>query len=292
MKLGLHLSNFTYGVPTAELAAKITEIVVGGEAAGFDRLSVMDHYFQIPHVGPVDSEMFEAYSILGYIAAKTSRLKLGVLATGVTYRNPGFLAKQVAGLDVLSRGRAWLGIGAAWFQREHEGLGFAFPPLAQRFQMLEEAIQICEQMWSDDNDPFTGKHYQLKETRCSPRPLQRPRPRILVGGSGEKKTLRLVARYGDACNVRGADPESTRRLLGILGEHCQREGRDYASIEKTIVTRFDPGPSGERADQEVERLGRFSEIGVQAALGYLVGCEDPRVMEAMATKVIPQLERL
>ena len=146
-------------------------------------------------------------------------------------------------------------------------------------------------MWSDDNGPFTGKHYQLKETLCSPRPLQQPRPRILVGGSGEKKTLRLVARYGDACNVRGADPESTKRLLGILGEHCQREGRDYASIEKTIVTRFDPGPSGERADHEVERLGRFSEVGVQAAMGYLVGCEDPRVMEAMATKVIPQLER-
>src|SRR5580765_1458680 len=193
MKLGLHLSNFTYGVPAAELAAKLTEIVVGGEAAGFDRLSVMDHYFQIPHVGPVDCEMFEAYSILGYIAAKTSRLKLGVLATGVTYRNPGFLAKQLAGLDVLSCGRAWLGIGAAWFQREHEGLGFAFPPLAQRFEMLEEAIQICAQMWSDDNGPFTGKHYRLNETLCCPRPLQRPRPRILVGGSGEKKTLRLVA---------------------------------------------------------------------------------------------------
>jgi len=134
-------------------------------------------------------------------------------------------------------------------------------------------------MWSDDNGPFTGKHYQLKETLCSPRPLQRPRPRILVGGSGEKRR---------PC---GADPDSTKRLLEILGEHCKREGRDYASIEKTMVTRFDPGPSGERADQEVERLGRFSEIGVQAALGYLVGCEDPRVMEAMATKVIPQLER-
>jgi F420-dependent oxidoreductase-like protein len=287
MKLGLHLSNFTYGVPASGLAGKIDEIVTGAEAAGFDRLSVMDHYFQIPVVGPAENEMFEAYSILGYIAAKTSRMKLGVLATGVTYRNPGFLAKQVTGLDVLSGGRAWLGIGAAWFEREHEGLGFAFPPLKERFARLEEAIQICEQMWSDNDGPYIGKHYQLKETLCSPRPVQQPRPKILVGGSGERKTLRLVARYADACNVRGADPESTERLLGILGEHCEKEGRDYGSIEKTIVTRFDPGAHGERAEQEVERLARFAEIGVEAALGSLVGCEDPRVMTAMAERVIP-----
>jgi len=265
---------------------------MGAEAAGFDRLSVMDHYFQIPGVGPAENEMFEAYNILGFIAAKTSRLKLGVLATGVTYRNPGFLAKQVTGLDVLSGGRAWLGIGAAWFEREHLGLGFAFPPLKQRFEMLEEAVRVCEQMWSDNDGPFTGKHFQLKETLCSPRPIQSPRPPILIGGSGERKTLRLVARYADACNVRGADPEGTERLLGVLREHCDREGRDYRSIEKTIVTRFDPGPAGERADQEVERLARFAEIGVQAALGYLVGCEDPRVMETMATKVMPRVAGL
>lgn len=289
MKIGLHLSNFTYGVPAAGLAGKITEIVTGAEAAGFDRLSVMDHYFQIPVVGPAENEMFEAYGALSYIAAKTSRLKLGVLATGVTYRHPGFLAKQIAGLDVLSGGRAWMGIGAAWFEREHVGLGFPFPPLKQRFEMLEEAIQVCEQMFSDNNGPYHGRHYQLEETLCSPRPLQSPRPPILIGGSGEKKTLRLVARYADACNVRGADPEGTERLFGILQEHCEREGRDYGAIEKTIVTRFDPGPNGERADQEVERLARFAAIGAQAALGSLVGCEDPRVMETMATRVIPAL---
>jgi F420-dependent oxidoreductase-like protein len=292
MKLGLHLSNFTYGVPTPEIAATIGRIAEGADAAGFDRMSVMDHYFQIPPVGPAENDMFEAYGVLGFIAAKTSRVKLGVLATGVTYRNPGFLAKQVTGLDVLSGGRAWLGIGAAWFAREHEGLGFAFPPIKQRFEMLEEAIQICEQMWSDDDGPYTGKHYQLKETLCSPKPIQRPRPPILIGGSGERKTLRLVARYADACNVRGTDPESTERLLEILSEHCNRERRDYAAIEKTIVTRFDPGSNGERAEQEVERLARFAEIGVQAALGSLVGAHDPRVMEAMATKVVPQVAKL
>lgn len=292
MKLGLHLSNFTYGVPVSALGAKIAEIASSADAAGFDRLSVMDHYFQIPVVGPAENEMFEAYSVLGYIAAKTTRLKLGVLATGVTYRNPGFLAKQVTGLDVLSGGRAWLGIGAAWFEREHFGLGFAFPPLRQRFEMLEEAIQVCQQMWSDDNGPYAGKHFQLEETLCSPRPVQQPRPPILIGGSGEKKTLRLVARYADACNVRGTDPESTERLLGILDEHCAREGRDPATIEKTIVTRFDPGANGERAGQEVERLARFAEIGVQAALGSVIGVEHPGTIEAMATKVIPAVTKL
>ncbi|MFN0095229.1 MAG: LLM class F420-dependent oxidoreductase [Dehalococcoidia bacterium] len=292
MKLGLHLSSFTYGVPVEQLGAKIGEIAAAADQAGFDRLSVMDHYFQIPPVGPAENEMFEAYNVLGFIAAKTSRVKLGVLATGVTYRNPGFLAKQVTGLDVLSGGRAWLGIGAAWFEREHQGLGFPFPPIKTRFEMLEEAIQVCEQMWSDNNGPFNGKHFQLAETLCSPRPVQKPRPPILIGGSGEKKTLRLVARYADACNVRGMDPESTERLLGILAEHCEREGRDPATIEKTIVTRFDPGSKGERAEAEVERLARFAEIGAQAALGSLVNVQDQGAMEAMAKTVIPGLAKL
>jgi F420-dependent oxidoreductase-like protein len=292
MKLGIHVSNFTYGVPVEQLGAKIAEIATGAEAAGFDRLSVMDHYFQIPGVGPVENEMFEAYGVLGFIAAKTSRLKLGVLATGITYRHPGFLAKQITGLDVLSGGRAWLGIGAAWFEREHHGLGIPFPPLKDRFGMLEETIQICQQMWSDNDGPYEGKYFKLAETLCSPKPVQKPRPRILVAGSGEKKTLRIVARYADACNVRGMDIESTERLLGILDEHCAREGRDPKSIERTVVTRFDPGANGERAEQEIERLAGFAGIGVQAALGSLVGAHDPRVMEVMATKVIPALEKV
>ena len=289
LKLGLHLSNYTYGVDAAGFASKLEEIVSGAEAAGFYRISVMDHYFQIPAVGPVENEMFEAYGILGYIAARTSRVQLGVLATGVTYRNPGYLAKQVTGLDVLSGGRAWLGIGAAWYEREHLGLGIAFPPLKERFERLEEAIQICMQMWSDDDGPFEGKHYSLAETICRPQPIQQPRPRILVAGSGERKTLRLVARYGDACNVSGDNAEAVERRFGILREHCEAEGRDYDAIERTISTRLDPGPNGERASELVDTLGRFAEAGVQAAFGSLVGCENPRVMDAMATKVIPQL---
>jgi F420-dependent oxidoreductase-like protein len=292
LKLGIHISNFTFGVPVEQLASILAGIAIGADEAGFDRLSLMDHYFQIPPVGPVENEMFEAYSTLGFIAAKTSRIKLGVLATGVTYRNPGFLAKQVTGIDVLSGGRAWLGIGAAWFEREHRGLGIPFPPLKQRFEMLEEALQIVNQMWSDNNGPFAGKHYQLEETLCSPRPIQRPRPPILVAGSGEKKTLKLVARYADSCNIFASNIEDAERLLSILDAHCEAEGRDPASIERTITTRFDPGANGERASQEVDRLARFAEVGVQAALGGLVNAQDPRVMETMATKVIPAVASL
>ncbi len=292
VKLGLHLANFTYGVPVGDLGATIGRIVTEADAAGFDRLSVMDHYFQIPGIGPVEHEMFEAYNLLGFIAARTTRMKLGVLATGVTYRQPGFLAKQITGLDVLSGGRAWLGIGAAWFEREHRGLGFAFPPLGQRFAMLEESLQIVQQMWSADNGPYAGRHYQLAETLCSPPPVQQPHPPIMVAGSGEKKTLRLVARYADACNLSSSDVETTARLLAVLDAHCQRAGRDPAAIERTIVTRFDPGPAGERAEQEVERLARFAELGIQAALGGLVDTHDPRVMEVMATKVIPAVAQL
>ena len=292
MKLGLHLSDFTYGVEPAGFATKLDEILRGAENAGFDRISVMDHYFQIAGIGPAEHEMFEAYGILGYIAARTSRVKLGVLATGVTYRNPGFLAKQVTGLDVLSGGRAWLGIGAAWYEREHLGLGFAFPPLRERFERLEEAIQICLQMWSDDDGPFEGKHYRLLETMCSPRPAQQPRPPIMVAGSGERKTLRLAARYGDACNVGGNDPAEARRLFEILERHCEAEGTDYEAIERTIVFRYDPGPTGEGAAELVDTLGRFAEAGTHAALGSLTGVEDPRVLETMGKHVIPQVSSL
>lgn len=285
MKLGLHLANFSWVDDMADFAGKLDEIVTDAEGIGIDRLSVMDHYFQIPGVGPYDAEMFEAYNILGYIAARTGRLKLGVLATGVTYRNPGYLVKQVTGLDVLSGGRAWLGIGAAWYEREHTGLGFPFPPLKERFERLDEVLQIANQMWSENNGAFRGKYYQLEETLCVPQPLQQPRPPILVAGSGERKTLRLVARYADACNVRGDSPEEVKRRFEVLAEHCEAEKRDYDAIHRTITLRMDPGASGERVNELVDTIGQFAEVGVQTAIGTVTGVQDPGVMKAMGDVV-------
>ena len=184
--------------------------------------------------------MLEGYSVLSFVAAKTERLRLGLLVTGVTYRHPGLLAKTVTTLDVLSGGRAMLGIGAAWYEREHRALGVPYPPVAERFERLEEAIQICEQMWSDNDGPYEGKHYQLAETICVPRPLQSPRPPILIGGGGEKKTLRLVAKYADACNLFGTSVADVKHKLEVLRGHCDAEGRDYDAITKTIIGRVDP----------------------------------------------------
>ena len=185
----------------------------------------MDHWFQIPPVAPHTEPMLEGYTALGYIAAQTERMRLGLLVTGVTYRHPGLLAKIVTTLDVLSGGRAQLGLGAAWYEREHRGLGVPFPPISERFERLEEALQICLQMWSDDEGPYNGKHYQLAETICQPPPIQQPRPSIMIGGSGERKTLRLVAQYGDACNLFATTPAEIAHKLEVLQRHCDAGAR-------------------------------------------------------------------
>ena len=198
----------------------------------------MDHWFQMEQLATSQDPMLEGYTALGFLAGQTERMTLGLLVTGVTYRHPGLLAKIVTTLDVLSGGRAQLGIGAAWYEREHLGLGVPFPPIGERFERLEEAIQICLQMWSDDDGPYEGKHYQLAETICSPRPIQQPGPRILIGGSGERKTLRLVAKYADACNLFAPDPAVVAHKLDVLDGHCEAEGRDPADIEKTIIFGF------------------------------------------------------
>jgi F420-dependent oxidoreductase-like protein len=293
MKVGLQIPFFTWQGGPQDLGTKLGEIARTAESASYDSIWVMDHHFQIPMVGPVELDMLEAYTTLGFIAGQTSRVGVGTLITGVTYRHPGILIKQVTTLDVLSGGRAWLGIGAAWFEREHVGLGVPFPPLKERFERLEEALQIANQMWSDDNNgPFEGKHYQLAETINVPQALSKPRPRIMVGGGGEKKTLRLVAKYADACNIPGMDPSEVRRKLDILRQHCEREGRDYDDIEKTIITVMNVGPDGSQAGQLIEQLGRFSEVGVQAAIGALIGVENIKPIEIMGRDVIPQAARL
>ncbi len=291
MKLGLQIPYFTWPGGPPEMAGRLSGIVRTAEDVGYSSIWVMDHYFQIPMVGAAELEMLEAYTTLGFIAGHTKRVRLGTMVTGVTYRHPGVLVKQVSTLDVLSGGRAWLGIGAAWFEREHVGLGVAFPPLRERFERLEEALQIALQMWGDNNRQYEGKHYRLAETLDSPRPLSQPRPPILIGGSGERKTLRLVARYADACNLFG-DPATVKHKLEVLRRHCQAEGRNYDEIEKTVLFPISPGPDGANAGLVVDRLARYAEVGVQTVIGALVGVENPRTLEAVGRDIIPQAAAL
>ncbi len=291
MKLGLQIPMFTWPGGAEQLGPRLGEIARTAEDAGYSSVWVMDHYFQIPMVGAAELDMLEAYTALGYLAGHTSRVRLGTMVTGVTYRHPGILAKQVTTLDVLSGGRAWLGIGAAWFDREHHGLGVPFPSLRERFERLEEALQITLQMWSDNDGPFEGKHYQLAETISSPQPLSKPRPPILIGGGGERKTLKLVARYADACNFFG-DPATAKHKLDVLRHHCETEGRNYDEIEKTVLFVLNVGQEGENAGQLVEQLGAFSEAGAQTVIGALIGVEHLKPIEVMGRDVIPQVAGL
>jgi len=287
MELGLHVSNFTWpgGVPA--LAPTLVRIAHDAEDAGFTRLSVMDHFWQISVIGPPEHEMLEAYTTLGFLAANTTRITLNTLVTGVTYREPGLLAKAITTLDVLSGGRAMLGIGAAWNAEESAGLGFPFPPTAERFERLEEALQIILQMWSDDDGPYEGKHYQLARTLNSPQPLSEPRPRIMIGGSGERKTLRLVAQYADACNLFGG-PELPRKL-DVLREHCGNLARDYDTIEKTALTPFELGKNGEGADKMLDRLRELHDLGITVATGSLRGPGGPELVAAYGEHIIPEI---
>jgi F420-dependent oxidoreductase-like protein len=234
--------------------------------------------------------MLEAYTTLGYLAASTSRAKLLTLVTGVTYRNPGILAKIITTLDVLSGGRAWLGVGAAWNEEESRGLGIAFPPVAERFERLEETLQICLQMFRGDDSPYHGRHYQLERPLNSPLPLSQPHPPILIGGSGEKKTLRLVARYAQACNL-FPGPDLARKL-DVLRGHCEAEGRDYDEIEKTVYFIFDVGPKGEKANEVVDQLGGLAEMGFSAAIGQVRDVWDITPLEVIGRKVIPAVAPL
>ncbi|MFE7797519.1 LLM class F420-dependent oxidoreductase [Nocardia sp. NPDC057440] len=235
MELGLHYWNYSHPAEPRLIANTLAETARIAEQGGFSQFTVMDHYLQMEHQATADEPMLEGYTALGYVAAVTTRMRLGLLVTGVMYRYPGLLAKIVTTLDVLSGGRAQLGIGASWYEREQLALGVPVVPMAERFERLEETLQICLQMWSDNNGPFDGEHYQLAETLCVPAPLSSPRPPILIGGGGERKTLLLVARYADACNLFASDLEEVARKLDILRAHCQAEGRDYESIRKTAV---------------------------------------------------------
>ncbi|MDQ6617092.1 MAG: LLM class F420-dependent oxidoreductase [Actinomycetota bacterium] len=290
MRLGLHISDFTWRNGAPGLRNDLAAAVEAADHAGFDRISVMDHVWQIHMIGPPEHEMLEAYTTLGFIAGHTERAKLMTLVTGAVYRAPGLLAKIVTTLDVLSGGRAWLGIGAAWNDEEARGLGLSFPPTAERFERLEETLQICLQMWSDDDGPYHGKHYQLDRTLNSPQALTKPHPPILIGGSGEKKTLRLVARYAQACNL-FPGPEIGHKL-GVLRQHCETEGTDYDAIEKTAVWSFDVGDNGEKVGETIDRLRWLAGMGIQLAHGGVANIWDLKQIEIIGKEVIPAVADL
>jgi len=290
LKIGLQIPNFTWAGGPESLGADLATIVRTADQAGFDSISVMDHFFQIRSIGPPDREMLEGYATLAFIAAHTSRTKLMTMVTGVTYRHPGILAKTVTTLDIVSGGRAWLGIGAAWNEQEHRGLGVPFPPLAERFERLEETIQICLRMWSDDDAPFHGRHYRLERPLNSPQSLSRPHPPILIGGGGERKTLRLVARYADACNL-FMSPQIPHKL-DVLKRHCQAEGRDYGTIEKTSLGSFDVGEGGAKVGRLIGQLRWLSSMGIETAIGSVKGVERIEPLEVIGREVIPAVQDL
>ena len=285
MKLGLHLANFTYPSGPRELADDLTRIAAAAEENGFRRLSVMDHVWQIQVIGPPELDMLEAYTTLGYLAARTEQIELVSWVTAVVYREPGLLAKLVSTLDVLSKGRAWLGIGAAWNSAEAEGLGLPFPPTAERFERLEEALQICLQMWSDSEEPFEGSHYRLERTLNVPQSIRRPHPPILIGGGGEKKTLRLVAKYADACNL--FPSAELEHKLEVLRGHCSDVGRDYDEIEKTVMMPLDPGAGGEHVDEMLERLRGLADLGVQHVHGMVPDVASLEPLRILGKEIVP-----
>jgi F420-dependent oxidoreductase-like protein len=288
MKIGLQIPNFTLPGGPASIAPTMAAIARAAEDAGFHSLWAMDHFFQIVYVGPPEQEMLEGYSLLNYWAAVTKTIKLGTMVTGVPYRYPGVLIKTVTSLDVLSGGRAYLGIGAAWFEGEAKALGIPFPPVATRFELLEETLQIAKQMWSDDNGPYHGKHNQLEQTLCSPQPLSRPHPPILVAGGGEKETLRLVAEYADACNVFG-DPPAAAAKLAILRGHCDALGRDYDTIDRTTLGTVDLGPGKMTPSDVIALCKGLAEVGVTQALFNLPNVHEITPLEVFGREIIPEV---
>jgi F420-dependent oxidoreductase-like protein len=288
LKLDLHVPRFTWPGGAAGIGPTFTSLAQTADAVGVRTLSVMDHWFQMDMMWPVEEPMLEGYSALSFAAAKTDRLRFRLLVGGVTYRHPGLLAKTVTTLDVLSGGRAELGLGAAWYEREHRGLGVPFPPLRERFERLEETIQICFQMWSDDNGPYLGTHYRLAETLCSPPPVSSPRPRLLIGGGGERKTLRLVAQYADACNIIG-DAAVVKHKVDVLHRHCTEVGRDPETIEVTaLMTIADDATP----DTILREAAAFSVVGVDAIVIRSTGPEPSCWLEETWAPLVPRLHSI
>jgi F420-dependent oxidoreductase-like protein len=279
MEFGIHIADFTWNSGPERLGPALAAHVRNAEAAGIQRITVMDHFWQLPGIGPVEHEMLEAYATLGFIAAHTEKALLHTLVTGVIYREPALLAKAVTTLNVLSGGRVGLGIGAAWNEEESQGLGFVFPPVAERFRQLEETIQICLQMWSGSEEPYDGSVYRLGRTLNSPQALTQPHPYLMIGGSGEKKTLRMVAQYADACNI-GVRDEVPVHKLDVLRGHCDAVGRDYDEIEKTAMIPITPESTPEAVAGVVRSL---ADAGFTATYVFAIGMPEPeRVVDTIA----------
>jgi F420-dependent oxidoreductase-like protein len=285
VKIGLQIPSYTWPGGAAEIAPTLARIGRAADEAGFAYVGVMDHFFQIGGVGPVEDDMLEAYTTLGFLAAHTERVKLLTLVTGVIYREPGILAKIVTTLDVLSRGRAVLGVGAGWNEEESRGLGIPFQPVAERFERLEDALRLGLRMWAGDESPFQGTHVTAQRPLNSPQSLTRPHPPIMIGGGGEKKTLRLVAQYAQACNL-FPGPDLPHKL-DVLRQHCADVGRDYAEIEKTVYHRFDVGTGGERVDETLEQLRALAELGVDTAIGMCADVHAITPLEIIGREVVP-----
>jgi F420-dependent oxidoreductase-like protein len=286
MKLGLHIDSYTWAGDPAGLGSTMRRIASTAEEIGFARLSVTDHVWQNSAHGEEGDPMLEAYTTLGFLACATRSAELLALVSPATYRPPGLLAKIVTTLDVLSGGRAMLGIGAGWNEEEATGLGLEFASTPVRFEWLEEALRICLQMFSADDGPFRGRHYTLSSTLNSPPPVSKPRPRIVLGGAGERLTLRLVARYADACNIYGG-PDAGHKLQ-LLREHCEREGRDYNAIEKTAILSLDSAGDG-GVERLLHQLRALHELGFESVLGAVPDVETITPLETLGTKVLPEV---
>lgn len=288
MDLGIHYASFSHPGWDTRLAARLAETARIADDGGIAHFSVMDHYFQMEMSGGPAEPMLEGYTTLGFLAGRTERISLGLLVTGVTCRHPGLLAKIVTTLDVLSGGRAWLGIGAAWYDREHAGLGVPFPPVAERFERLEETLRICRQMWSDDDGPFDGEHYRLAETICVPPPV-RTRVPVMIGGSGERRTLRLVAEHGDACNLfTGEGPDGVAGKLDVLRRHCDDVGRDYDEIRKTILWFGDPVAEPGRFARE---MAAYGALGISLTMLMPPTADPERWTASLVEQVLPEVSR-
>jgi len=288
MRIGLQIPSFTWPGGTAEIGQRLADIAKTADDAGFASVWVMDHFFQIGMVGPPEDPMLEGYSALSYLAGLTKHVQLGTLVTGVHYRYPGLLVKTVTTLDVISGGRAYLGIGAGWNEQESLGLGVPFPSVSERFEQLEETLKIAHQMWSGSTEPIAGKHLQLAQPLNSPQPVSQPHPPILIGGMGEKKTLRLIAQYGNACNLFAyGGPEVIRGKLEVLQRHCEDVGRPYGEIERTALSTAHLAEGAMTSDQVIETCRSLAGAGIQHLIFNMPNVHEIAPLEQFGREIIP-----